>query len=689
MRKPQLFPRKHPGAALVLLLFAICAVALFPSAKAADAGTKKPKIRQEPARPKSGQSVSIFVPRALLSQANEPTLQYQVVEPGNYIEKESIAYKGNWKPVAAINDTSHPDSFRFEIPGKVQAHRRLIRYRITEGAKGPLLAPKADDPTPNFAYFVYDGIPSWKASVKPGSTRSEFSGELLGSVQAYHLIATRKAIEDSQWKVPLNGSAEERHEYRWTGTLVGSDGAVYDHIRFRPRGGGWRHAMGKNMWKLDFNKGQGFRARDDWGQPYRSKWSKLNLGACIQQGDYGMRGEQGLFESVGFRLFNLAGLPAPETHFVHWRVITQADEQGKDQYDGDFWGLYLAVENVDDDFIENHELPDQSVFKVDGMRPHWGKQGGDNLTEIDAGRFVQRLFSRPSAQWWSTNIDLDLYYNYRAILECIHHYDIDAGKNYYFRRDPASKRWAVVPWDIDLTWGNHMYGMGREPFSPALNHPNIQQGYRNRLRAVRDLLFNPEQTGALIDEYAALIATPVGGLTFVEADRRKWDYHPIMSSSDVMGGKTEPGLYYTATPAGTFAGMVRLMKSYVASRSKWVDDALLSGTPLPPAPKLSSPPSFALSQAPLPFSILNPSSTKGTVEWHLGEITPKDAISLRAKTPRRYEINTLWSTNGPTSVVLPGKVLEPGHTYRMRARIVDDTGVAGRYSDPVEFVAQP
>lgn len=674
---------------LAMLLLGICTAVLFPTVHGADAGTKKPKIRHEPTRPRSGQSVSILVPRSLVTQGVEPTLQYQVVEPGNYIEKESGAYQQNWKSVMATNDAARPDALRFEIPGAVQVHRRLVRYRIAEGAKGSILAPKGDEAPPNFAYFVYDGIPSWKASVKPGGTKSEFSGELLGTVQAYHLIATRKAVEDSQWKAPINGGMDERHEYRWTGTLVGSDGAVYDHIRFRPRGGGWRHSMGKNMWKLDFNKGQGFRARDDWGEPYRSKWSKLNLGACIQQGDYGMRGEQGMFESVGFRLFNLAGLPAPETHFVHWRVITTADEQGKDQYGGDFWGLYLAVENVDDDFIENHGLPDQSVFKVDGMRPHWGKQGGDNLTEVDAGRFVQRLFSRPTAQWWSTNIDLSLYYNYRAILECIHHYDIDAGKNYYFRRDPVSKRWAVVPWDIDLTWGEHMYGMGREPFSPALTHPEIQQAYQNRLRAVRDLLFNTDQTGALIDEYAALIATPQNGLTFVEADRRKWDHHPIMSSPYVMGGKTEPGIYYTATPAGTFAGMVRLMKGYVATRAKWVDNALLSRATIPPTPKLAPPPSYALSKRPLPFSVTTPSSFKGRVEWHLGEVTPKDTISLQPKTPRRYEINTLWATNGPSAVDLPGKVLQPGRTYRMRARILDETGVAGHYSAPVEFVAEP
>jgi hypothetical protein len=75
------------------------------------------------------------------------------------------------------------------------------------------------------------------------------------------------------------------------------------------------------------------------------KWGKLNLGACIQQGDYGMRGEQGMFEAVGFRLFNLAGIEASRTHWVHLRIVDQSEESPLDQYSGDFWGLYLAVEN--------------------------------------------------------------------------------------------------------------------------------------------------------------------------------------------------------------------------------------------------------------------------------------------------------------------------------------------------------
>lgn len=46
---------------------------------------------------------------------------------------------------------------------------------------------------------------------------------------------------------------------------------------------------------------------------------KLNLGAANQQGDYLHRGEHGMFEAVGFKLFNLAGIKAPWTHWAQLR----------------------------------------------------------------------------------------------------------------------------------------------------------------------------------------------------------------------------------------------------------------------------------------------------------------------------------------------------------------------------------
>ena len=122
---------------------------------------------------------------------------------------------------------------------------------------------------------------------------------------------------------------------------------MYDNIHYRARGGGWRYSMGKNMWKFDFNRGHYFQGRDDYGKKYDVKSDKLNFSACIQQAYSNRRGEHGLYEAVGFKLFNLAGLEACYTNYVHFRVVDDVAEATASQYNGDFWGVYMVIEQPD------------------------------------------------------------------------------------------------------------------------------------------------------------------------------------------------------------------------------------------------------------------------------------------------------------------------------------------------------
>ena len=145
--------------------------------------------------------------------------------------------------------------------------------------------------------------------------------------------------------------------------------------------------MGKNMWKFDFNRGHGFQARDDYGKKYKTKWDKLNFSSIIQRGNFGHRGENGMFESVGFRLFNLAGVEGPHTNFVHFRIIESAFENAGNQYSTDFQGPYLAIEQLNGDFLDAHGLPDGNLYKMErntGPNRIGGEinnQGRDTVTD--------------------------------------------------------------------------------------------------------------------------------------------------------------------------------------------------------------------------------------------------------------------------------------------------------------------
>ncbi|MSU36049.1 MAG: hypothetical protein EXS36_13290 [Pedosphaera sp.] len=655
-------------------LFSWTCIWLAAAAVSAAAGLR---IRHDPQQPKSDEAVTFAVTGEDVDTARPPLLEYQVVEPGHYVARSDATFEKNWIALSLTADPTRAKTLRAKVPESVQKHRRLIRYRLLDTKDRKPLLPASAHSVPNFAYYVYDGVPAWSGAIKPNGSGSErtpitFPAEVMRRVPSYQFIADRAAVEAVTWK-PSNrmGWGNDRHEYRYTGTMV-VDGIVYDHVRFRARGGIWRYAMGKNMWKFDFAKGHHLAARDDFARPYPAKWSKLNLGACFQQGSFGYRGEHGVVEAATYRMFNLAGVAAPRTHWVQLRMVTDPAEASTDQYRGDYWGLYLAVENVDEDFSSAHGLPDASVFKIEGMQPDGSHLSPKGATLNEASAFIRSLRS-PGVVSPARIIDQPDYYSYRSIVESAHHYDLDAGKNYFFYRHPETRLWRTIPWDVDLTWGEHMYGWGNDPFlaAGALQSPTSLQGYRNRLRELRDLLVNADQANALLDELAGIIGAPPGEPSPTEADRRLWDHHPILSSRFVMPHQATPGAFYENSPSHDFAGMIQMLKSYLSERSRWIDRTLLAKQSIPAVPKIVAGSGARQFQADVPSG--------GSVQWHLGDVT---SPATGTQGPREYEVVPVWVTNGSASIELPAGVLMPGHVYRLRARLMDAAGNAGHYSSP-------
>jgi hypothetical protein len=644
------------------------------------------RVAHSPDQPGSGQTVQIIASSAV--PVSQVELQWQVVPPGKYIELKENAFRTDWTTIPMVFSTGE---WKASIPGNVQKHRRLIRYRfkIIEANGKVTEFPSETNSRPNFAYFVYDGIPAWHGAIEPGSADlerariHEFTPQILQHLPVYHLISKKSSVEASTWGEEYRGK-----DYKWSGTVV-YEGKVYDHVHFRSRGGTWRYAMGKNMWKFEFNKGQDFEARDNFGRPYQVLWSKLNLGACIQQGQFGHRGEEGMFEAVGFKLFNLAGVEAPHTHWIHFRVIDEENESDPgNQYAGDFWGVYLAVEEMGGRFLREHQLPNGNLFKMEGGTGELKNTGSAGITnKSDLNRFLNAYNgSRLSDAWWKANLDLSRYYSYRSIIEAIHHYDVGEGKNYFYFLDPDSGRWSVHPWDLDLTWANNMYGSGDEPFrSRVLSRPAFQLEYQNRLRELRDLLLNTNEASRLIDEYAFLLThgEPAGS-SIVAADRARWDYHPAMTKS----GNAGQGQFYRVSPTHDFAGMVQLMKVFIRKRSTWVDAILLRDPSVPPTPEITyaGDPQFA--RLTFSTSAYAGTNTFAAVQWRIANVTAATRSSGFGST-NRYEIVPLWQSpelpNPERRFAFPNIAITRGETYRVRARMRDATGRWSHWSRPFEF----
>ncbi|MGA2062707.1 MAG: lamin tail domain-containing protein, partial [Thermoguttaceae bacterium] len=681
------------------------------------AANAPPQIRQVnnfPKQPVAGQNVVITAKVTDPDGVAGVQLKYQLVNPGDYIAINDDRYNdpAQWNTVTMYDDGTHGDAtatdgvYTAVLAGTLQTNRLLVRYRIsaTDSLGASITTPYADDPQPNFAYYVYNGIPDWTAAVQPGvTTPVTYPSSLLDDLPALQLLTTKTAHDDSQHIPNSTTSAYTGSDYLWYGTLI-YNGVVYDDISYRARGGVWRYAMGKNMWKFEFNRGHEFQPLDNYGQPYGVPWKKLNLSAIIQQGNYWHRGEQGLFESVGFELFNLAGVPAENTSFVGFRIVENASETGSNQYNTDFQGMYLMVEQPDGNLLDEHGLPDGNLYKMESGTGTSNNQGPTQVSDgSDLASFLNTYNNTtPTAQWWSDNLDLNEYYSYRAIVEGIHQYDIGDGKNYFYYHNPDTNKWEVLPWDLDLTWANNMYGSGNEPFLSrvlASSQTTFNQDYRNRMREIRDLLYNPEQTGMLIDEMASFIYTP-GQLSWVDADCAMWDYNPIMTSSYVNSSKAGVGRYYAGgagdLPTNNFAGMIQLMKNYVASRGAWIDSTILTDNaqiPNKPTATYAGQSGYPLDQLSFKASVY--SSPVGlaaaAMEWRIAKVTDTSSPNYDPNAPRDYEITALWESGempvSTSTVAIPGNSLVIGATYRVRVRFKDAAGRWSHWSDPVQFVA--
>jgi lamin tail-like protein/CotH protein len=707
-----------------------------PAARNLDvyAGNIPPHIRQvnhTPKQPVSGEVVKITAKVTDPDGVANVILHTQLVNPGSYINITDAAYQTNWSNLTMHDDGLNGDEFAgddiytVEMAAGFQTHRRLVRYRITivdAGARS-VTVPYTDDPQPNFAYFVYDGVPAWQGAIEPGGAPViEYGTEVMNSLPVYHLISKKSDVEANTWLEKYGG-----REFKWRGTLV-YDGEVYDHVHYRTRGGVWRYAMGKNMWKFDFNRGHYFQARDDYGKKYNMTWDKLNFSACIQQGSFGQRGEQGMFEALSFKMFNLAGVPAPKTNWLQFRIIDELYENGTGnaahppltysgtQFDGDFWGLYMTVEQMDGRFLDEHDLPDGNLYKMEATYGELNNQGPTAVTDSsDIKYFKDTYESSPSSDWWGDHMDLRCYYGYYAIYQAVRHGDITY-KNHFFYLNPelttnewgTNYLWQQLPWDVDLTWTTY-YGSTTpsDPFSRSgvLNHAVINLENKNRLREINDLLFHPEQMNTLIDELAAVIDKPEPALSMVDADRAMWDYHWVMGSGAYPTYLSRPAyekagqgkFYQEAVDRGysrTFEGMVQVMKDYVIERMGHMA-TLCYDWAIPATPQISyigglDYPENDLRFQTSAFSDPQGSGTFAALKWRIAEVTDDANPIYTPDEERNYEITPTWESAEIApfvgSIQIPADGIKVGHTYRVRCRMKDTTGRWSHWSNAIQFV---
>jgi hypothetical protein len=592
-----------------------------------------PQIRQvnnEPEQPLSSQATTITAKVTDPDGVKQVKLKYQIVAPGSYIPaylpvshasllanpyqdrpiNSDFENPANWTEVTMLDDgqgqdvLAGDDIYTAVIAGQI--NRTLVRYRIVaeDNSDNLIQVPYKDDASFNLAYYVYDGVPDYVAAedsvIEPGHV---YTSEILTSIPVYTLITraddlyecngydSAKQIDQGTFDPVVQDAGRA---YNWEGTLV-YEGKVYDHIGYRLRGGNLRYnngAAGKRAMKFRFNRGNYFQARDMYGDKFPYKWQHLNTGKMfgnkvIWEGY--RKYPYGINEVMDIRLFQAADVPAYDIWWFHFRVVDGPDEAptGPDgQYNGDFWGLFLAFENYDGAFLERLGLPKGNVYKLsdrifDGPRQHryQGEFAVDDCSDYENIRW--NLTYAASADFIRNNLDCNEWYRYHTVIESVRSFDVFSGgeeivhnlKNlaWYFYPDYTPEnnylgKVQFMPFDFDDSWGPFFnyaidHGKGAIYDMSYINHAFTQhpidpeksplkQDYRNYIREFRDLHWQPEVINGMIAELAAFIED------FVPADRDRWRLDPTPGGPLDFGTLEDDValLYQFAWTPGTYNG---------------------------------------------------------------------------------------------------------------------------------------
>ena len=682
----------------------------FPnSVFAVNAPPKIRKLSHSPKQPAEGDIVTVSALVTDTDSVDNVVLLYQIVEPGNYIRLTDSRYESDWTELSMNDSGDNGDDvagdgyWTVQLPGSFQKNRHLIRYKIraVDGLDKAITVPYADDPQPNFAYYCYNGVPDWKGALRPGSTPVvNYSSETLTKVPVYHMIARESDVIGCMY----NDSTGSARTYRYLASVV-YEGEVYDHIRFRIKGQASTRVTGKNKIKWNFNRSHRFQARDNYGRKYDRKWDKfaLQTGTCPWWGSNASTGGMILNEYASYKFYRLCGVPACNTTLFHLRIVDDEIEANpNNQYDGDFWGLYLALEEPDGRFLDEMNLPDGNLYKMNGG-PNKRNQGADQVSgNTDVNSFISAKRRTQPLTWWQENTNLPRYYDYKIGTTLINNTDLRSEWNclYYLRPeiegDPNSGKWEMLPWDLDLTWESKFHIRSEsvwENWQNVLRYSSAATDFQNRSREVWDLLCSSGEGAKVVEEIKRFLDGD--GITrIVEANQAMWDYHPR---------KSKKGIWYRNNPRlpssrRNWEGLIGYMKDFVSpggyGANRLINEKADTNDSVPRKPRITrfGDPAFPVNDISLRSSSFsgNGSSFSG-MQWRLAEITDPDSPDFDSTRPWVYEIDSVWESGQLNSfqstIQVPPVYVRVGRNYRARVRHLGSSGQWSNWSDPLEFIA--
>jgi len=280
---------------------------------------------------------------------------------------------------------------------------------------------------------------------------------------------------------PRNGLAGVLgYDFHWVHAQFSLSEKRFENVAVRRRGNGTYlgslHGI-KSSYKIDLNKHQK-------GQKIAGL-DTLNLNNLIEDSSY-------MHDTLGYAYFRESGVPAPRTAYA-WVTF---DVEGRFQKKP--IGLYLLLENVDEDFAEfrfgTKKTPifkpvTQELFEYLGeswtayeriydLKTAATEQQKRRL--IDFAQLVTSGSDDKFREEVSSYLDLEAFARFLAGMVMLSSYDgfLSNGQNFYMYLDPRSNKFGFIPWDLDHGWGEFGYvGSAKDREQASIFRPST---YRNR-----------------------------------------------------------------------------------------------------------------------------------------------------------------------------------------------------------------
>ena len=370
------------------------------------------------------------------------------------------------------------------------------------------------------------------ALLSPGWLLAQIDGDNIFSVDQVISVNLDFPQADFWTQLQDNYNADENDYIVAHLTLTDVSGThAIDSVGVRLKGNSsYSHPGTKKSFKIDFNKYIS-------GQNYDGL-KKLNF-------SNGFKDPSCMREKLFFDVCREANVPAPRASFAE---VT---------FNGEHWGFYTVVEQIDDQFLDWNILEDDgNLFKAGDNFGGGGPPGsGGNTTAADLVYYGEdqatyadryELKSNEDINDWSDlisfldfinntddaafaagidfRIEVDAFLRSAALDMLFSNLDTYTGsaRNYYLYHNQDSNLWEWIKWDANEAFGSYTNGAGdmetlalnyceasRPLLQRMLDDPDLYQRYLQQVCFLTAYFFNEAYLHTRIDEVRDLIAPAV------------------------------------------------------------------------------------------------------------------------------------------------------------------------------------